>query len=160
METIPSEILEQAVQLLGNSDLSQEQAGDDLVTLGVDDMIASRLSAFIPEAFGAVLVSHMEGNLKFPSTFLARDRKGTSEAVLFASEPIFMLALNRAQTMYHEGPPNVFKAIALRSSAVKLINEALSKGMKFDSSTIAIAFGIPAEIYQKPKMSLWRRIFG
>ena len=160
MEIVSPEILEQSVQLLGDPNLTQEQAADELITQGTDDLIASRLVAFIPEAFGIALISHMKVKTGFPSSFIVRDKMGKVESVLFSSEPVFVMALNRAQSMYHEGPRSVFVAISSRSSILKLINDALNRGATFDGSKIAIAFGIPAEIYTKQKTSVWRRIFG
>jgi len=160
MNGVSPELLEQAIQLLGEPNLTQEQAADDLVARGTDDRTASRLVSFIPEAFGIALASHIEGNPGFPSTFLARDKRGGSASVPFSSEPIFVQALLRAQTMFHEGPQNVFSAISSRSSIFKLIDHALNNELKMDGSKIAIAVGIPAEFYAKPKVSFWRKIFG
>ncbi len=62
--------------------------------------------------------------------------------------------------MFHSGPRETFVAIATRGSVMSLINDALNKGVSIAGASMAIVFnGIPAEIYQEPKKSLWKKLF-
>jgi len=148
MEAISNEIFEQAVALLGNPDLSQEQAADELVAHGTNDLVASRLVTFIPEAFGIFLARQMEEEPSLPHSFGVRDKSGKSKLVPFDSEPIFVLAMHHAQTMYHQGTGDVLAAISLRGSIMKSINNAVESGLKLNTLQMVIAFGIPAEVYR------------
>ena len=76
METVSNEILEQAIKLLGNPDLTQEQIEASLCSTGIKPQIALRLALFLPEAFGFVLAAHMKEKIAPISTFSVQDRNG------------------------------------------------------------------------------------
>jgi len=64
---------------------------------------------------------------------------------------MFHAALRLATDMYHAGPRSTFGNVALRSSMVSAINQALNEGVSFEGGTLSgpALIATPAEIYEK-----------
>lgn len=67
-----------------------------------------------------------------------------------------MDAIQIAQRIYHEGPAEVFKNIAVRSSMTNTINNALNGGATLEGAVLSgpALFGISAEVYPTPPKSI------
>ncbi len=160
VETVPDEILGQAINLLGKGELTQEHIEAALEATGIEAQTAHRLALFTPEAFGFILAGHLKEKIAPASTFSVQKQDGKWSQVPFSAEPIFVAAVKAAQAMYHSGPRESFKAIASRSSVMNVINDALNRGASIEGAAMAIAFnGIPAEIYPEAKRTLFEKFF-
>ena len=126
---------------------SEEYEAAALQMIGTPD-VARRVLDWLPEAFGAVLVSHM-GAVTLPTTFMARDSSGFWVEIPLSKDPIFGEAVRLAQLVYHHGPREVFSALALRSSVLAAVNQALNAGALIDGAVLSppTMLGIAAETY-------------
>jgi hypothetical protein len=160
MEGVSHDLLEQAVRLLGNPDLSHDEVEEKLKADKVEDMVARRLCSFVPEAFGVVAVGHMPKKVIFPATFGAPDKQGHLEEFPFSSEPIFEQAKKKGETMYLENPRQAFDAVSARSSVMEIINEAMENGTDYEGAELAIETEVPAEVYrgEKGEIPFWRKV--
>jgi hypothetical protein len=124
-----------------------------------DPMLARRLIDWIPEAFGFVLISHMDG-IGIPETFSAKSAHGAWKEFPLTTEPVFVCALRVAQQMYHDGPRNDFERLAVRSSMLAVVNQALNNGSSIRGGQLSgpALIGIPAEVYEAQPSSLWGRL--
>jgi hypothetical protein len=155
-----SELIEQAIAIMGTDGMAEEEVEQKIAALSKDPMLARRLIDWLPEAFGIVLVSHM-GGVNLPTTFSAKTSRGQWLEFELNAEPIFQNAARVAMEMYHSGPRNIFSNIALRSSMLSAVNQALNQGGSLEGATLSgpALIGIPAEIYAPPPRSLWARLF-
>lgn len=162
MTPIPEETVQAAIAIIGSSGIEDEQIERDVRALVTDDMTARRLIDWIPEAFGIVLVSHISNKIILPKTFSAKSTAGKWVELPFETEPIFVTALQIAQTMIHDGPKEVFQNVSLRSSMTNTVNNALNSGVSLDGACMSgpALIGIPAEVYPSPPKPFWRRLFG
>jgi hypothetical protein len=114
-----------------------------------DPLLARRLIDWIPEAFGLVLISHMDG-VRLPETFSAKSAAGEWKQFPLTTEPIFVCALRVAQQIFHDGPRNHFEPLAVRSSMLAAVNKALQNGSSVRGGQLAgpAFIGIPAEVYE------------
>lgn len=162
MTSIPEETFRAVIAIIGTSGIESEQIERDVRALVSDDMTARRLIDWIPEAFGIVLVMHISDKVILPKTFSARSTTGKWVVLPFKYEPIFVTVVQIAQTMYHEGPREVFQNISLRSAMTDTVNNALNAGVSLDGACMSgpALLGIPADIYPSPPRSFWRRLFG
>jgi len=156
METVSNEVIERAIEILGEAGIPVEETEARLAKLVSDPMTVRRLADFIPEAFGLILIAHLgdgKMNIAMPSGFQAADTKRKWHSFPFSSEPIFIHATRVATTMYHNGLRDVFKTVSLKSSTVSSVNNALNQGAKLENATLSgpALIGIPAEIYPKPQ---------
>ena len=153
MEALSSDLIYQAVKLLGaQRDASEEQEEEQLRALVRDELTVRRLADVIPEAFGLVLASHLPGaeNMTLPDTFCAQDDDGEWVEFSMRREPIFVVALDIAQHTFHNGPRALMQNLADRSSLLSTINKALDAGSSLDGTTLGPPsfFGLPAALYQ------------
>jgi hypothetical protein len=162
MTPISHETVHAAIAIIGTSEVDDEQIERDVRALVSDDMTARRLIDWIPEAFGIVLVSHISNKIILPKTFSAKTAAGKWIQLPLQTEPIFVTALQIAQTMFHEGPKEVFQNVSLRSAMTNTVNDALNSGASLDGGCMSgpALIGIPADVYPSPPMSFWRRLFG
>jgi len=164
MESVSNKVLDQAVELLGNSGLSHEEVEAKLRESGVKEIEAQRLASFIPEAFGMVAARHMKRKATFLTTFSAHNEKGEPVEIPFSAEPIFAQATKKAAVMYAEGAGPVFEAVSKRSSVTEVIEDALATKTFYDGVVVAIETGVAAEVYrEETKMETssvpsWKRI--
>ncbi|MFC2252382.1 hypothetical protein ACETRX_22280 [Labrys portucalensis] len=141
------------VDLLG----AQEHYPDDGVEERIrhlvnDDLTMHRLADVIPEAFGLVLISHIPAasGVSLPTCFYAQDDQGGWQPFPFNREPIFAVAIEIAQHVFHNGPRHVMKNIADRSGLLATIGNALDQGGSLGGSTLhgPRFFGLPASLYE------------
>jgi hypothetical protein len=160
VQSVSKDILDEAIASLGTEGVGDDEVESQVSSLVGDPMTARRLIDWPPEAFGLVFISH-EWNIKVPKMFSARSADGEWHEFGFNNEPMFTESLKIAQRMFHSGPRNVFKNVSLRSSMIAVVNKALNSGASLDGASIGgpALVGIPAELYQSPSKSFWRRIF-
>jgi hypothetical protein len=148
MLTIPIDQLHQTIALLGSDGITEDEVEAGVAAFAQDPMTARRLIDWIPEAFGLVLVSHL-GKILPPKTFGAKASDGKWVEFDLKAEPIFIDTLSLAIEVYHSGPRSTFSNIALRSSMLGAVNEALNAGVSIDGAVLSgpALIGIPAEVY-------------
>jgi hypothetical protein len=161
MTPIPNNIVEAAIQIIGTSGIEDEAIESRVRELVSDEMTARRLIDWIPEAFGLVLISHISSKIILPTTFSAKASDGHWVTLKFEAEPIFTVALQMAQSIYQNGPGEVFKNISLRSAMTDSVNRALNSGRSLDGASLSgpALIGIPAEVYSDTPKSFWQKIF-
>lgn len=158
MLPVPVETIRQVIAILGAEGITDGEVEVRVAALVQDSMVARRLIDWIPEAFGIILVSHI-GKFNLPTSFSAKASDGKWVSFEFKTEPIFGEALQLGAEIYHSGPRNLFSSIALRSSMVASVNNALNAGASLEGSTLSgpALVGIPAETYAN--QFSWRRLF-
>lgn len=139
----------EVIELLAKHASQPDRIEAEVLALVGDDALARRLIDWIPEAFGAVLIGHMNLGIRLPKTFTARDAHGLWREFPFSAEPIFVKAIEAASVIYHEGPSEVFVALAPTGSMVDAVNRALNAGHDLSGASLAgpAMLGIPAETY-------------
>ena len=160
MPTVPPELVAQAVAVLGTDGITDTEIESNVLALAQDSMLARRLIDWPPEAFALVLLPHI-AKVNLPTTFSARSKSGDWIELSFQLEPIFQAAVRLGMDMYHSEQRSTFGNIALRSSTLAAVNEALNQGSSLEGATLsgpALA-GIPAEVYMPPAKPLWRQLF-
>jgi len=148
MNSISESTLERVVDILGSGSSSEDEIEDEVLNLIGDDILARRVLDWVPEAFGALLLGHIDG-LTLPTTFSVCSRDSTWRELPFSAEPIFAQALRFAMQLAHGGAGGVFEAVAKRSSLLAAVNNALNTGKSPGQIVLSgPAFvGIPAEVY-------------
>ena len=106
---------------------SEDEVVGGLCSAGVARLMAERLVALVPLAFGRVLVSHME-KVEFSTSAILTARDGSSRSCDLRTDRIFLSALEIATAMYHEGPRHLFQAAASASAEVAAVNQLLDSG--------------------------------
>ncbi len=161
MKPVPRDLIEKAVWLIGAENATDESVEQSVRDLAGETLIARRLIDCIPEAFGVVMVSHIE-KVHAPTTFIAFTASGKPKHFDFAVEPVLCEALIVAQTLFHCGPRDVFERIAARSAILGAVNQAFDKGLSLKGATLGapVFIGIPAETYRDANRSKWRWLFG
>ena len=152
MEALSSDLIYQAVKLLGAQPDASDETEEQLRALVRDDFTVRRLADVVPEAFGLVLASHLPGaeNMTLPDTFCAQDDDGEWVEFPMRCEPIFVMAVDIAQHTFHNGPRALMKNLADRSSLLSAISKALNAGGSLDGTNLGPPsfFGLPAALYQ------------
>ena len=69
MKTLKSQVQHTANRMADNPSLDDDDIVDLLINDGLADLLATRLNAFVPHAFGRLLI-RLKHNPEFPSTFL------------------------------------------------------------------------------------------
>ena len=151
MKSVDSITVRKAIDVLAKFASQPELAENEILSVAGDHDLARRLIDWIPEAFGAVLIGHMKLGLSLPQTFTAKDKQGHWREFPFSAEPIFLQAVEAASLCYHEGPREVFVALAPASSMVDSVNRALNAGADLSGASLAgpAMLGIPAETYSQ-----------
>jgi len=152
MKSVSDGQLERAIRLLAEQGNASDKVEAEMVALVGDKILARRLIDWIPEAFGAVLIGHMQIGLRLPQTFRAKDAQGVWQEFPLSVEPIFVQAVEAASVMYHNGPREVFVALAPSGCMVDAVNTALNAGEELSGATVSgpALLGIPAETYIDP----------
>lgn len=152
MEALSSDLIYQAVKILGAQPDADDAVEAQVRALVGDDLTVRRLADVVPEAFGLVLASHLPGaeNMTLPDTFCAQDEDGEWVEFPLRREPIFVVALDIAQHTIHNGPRALMQNLADRSSLLSAINKGLNAGGSLDGTTLGPPsfFGLPAALYQ------------
>lgn len=140
--------LKQAIDIIGQEGINEDEIERQVAALVPEPMLARRMIDWLPEVFGLVLVSHMDG-IELPTTFSARDQRGRWHRFDFELEPVFKSGLVLAAEMYLDGPRRAFGALALRSSVVSAASQALRESGTLEGAELAgpALAGIPAELY-------------
>ena len=138
MMLFPNDTIESAIQIIGTSEIEDDEIERRVRRLVSADMTAIRLIVWIPEVFGLVLVSHMSEKIIFPTTFSAKNRSGDWVTLDLSVEPIFTPALGIAQRIYHEGPRETFQKISVCSSMINVVNNALNGGATLDGTVLSV----------------------
>jgi hypothetical protein len=156
---VTAEAIHKAIAILGVEGIPEGEVQASIASFAHDKMVARRLIAWIPEAFGIVLVTHL-GKVNLPTTFSARSTDGEWKQFEFKLEPIFAEALRVASDMYHSSDRSAFGNVAKRSSTVDVVNKVLNAGNSIEGATLSgpALIGIPAEVYGPTPKSMWRRL--
>ncbi|MBI4914587.1 MAG: hypothetical protein HY825_01955 [Acidobacteria bacterium] len=99
-----------------------------LQTQGITYLLAEKLVALVPLAFGRVLLSHMPEHPTFSKTAVLEAEDGTLVPVDLQTEPIFRRAVELATEMYHRGPRELFGPAATASAELSAANHLLHSG--------------------------------
>lgn len=160
MEAVNSELVAQVIALMGRAEVSDDQLEIEVAQLVSEKITVRRLIDWIPEAFGMVLLSQLDG-IHLPTSFQAKDAFDKWHSVDFKAEPVYGLAYEQGMKMHKQGPAKVFETISFRSSTVNSVNNALNAGASLKNLVLSgpALIGIPFEIYPAPK-SFWKRLFG
>ncbi len=155
MHPISAAQLEQVIAIIGTDGITDDEIETKVAALFPDPMSARRAIDWLPEAFGLLLIGHM-AKVTLPKTFSARSKHGQWVEFAFDAEPIFKDALRLGAQMYQSGPRGLFTAVALRSSLVAAVNQALNAGSSLDGAALSgpALIGIPAEVYSAEPPSL------
>ena len=152
MEALSSDLIYQAVKILGAQPDADDAVEAQVRVLVGDELSVRRLADVVPEAFGLVLASHLPGaeSMTLPDTFCAQDEDGEWVEFPLRREPIFVVALDIAQHTFHNGPRALMQNLADRSSLLSAINKGLNAGGSLDGTTLGPPsfFGLPAALYQ------------
>lgn len=160
MLSISDTQLEEVAAIVGAAGVDDEALEPRVAMLVQNSMLARRLIDWLPEAFGMVLVSHMDA-VTLPTTFSVKNKRGDWVELDLSVEPIFHSAIRLATHMFHNGPRDMFSNIALRSALVVAVNRALNEGRSLKGAVLSgpALLGIPAEIYLPPSRSIWQKLF-
>ncbi len=147
MRSITASQVASVAEILGKADLDAVAKAVAVEQVLQSKELATRAIDCIPEAFGAVLVEQM-GNIGLPTHFKARSRRGVWCEFSLSDEPIFGEALTVAASLYHNGPRELFAPVALQSSMVNTVNQALHAGQSLEGASFSsICFlGVSAEM--------------
>jgi len=122
-------LVSQMADLAARSPDLQDIAFEDaLVAEGIDRLVARRLVAFVPMAFGEVLVAGL--GLQPGTEFMFRDESGRWRSKPLRTVPEYVAAESLISTL--AGTPG-FRVLAIRDSRVALVNKVLSEGESLDS---------------------------
>ncbi|MCR5858251.1 hypothetical protein [Mesorhizobium sp. J428] len=136
------------VDLLGDSELTDDEIERRALHLTGDEMVTRRLIDWIPEVFAYVLIGHHLKQFELDSTFQAQSVSGDWRSFSFRSEPIAAWAEAIANAMIQDGPREHFRRVVERSSTLDAANNALNANPDFAGILSGPAFiGIPAETY-------------
>ena len=95
-ETLKQQVEHTASRMAGHPHLDDEGLVDLLINDGFPDLLAARMNAFVPHAFGRILI-HMKHSPSFASTFLLEGCHGHRVQVQFSREPIMDRATDVAR---------------------------------------------------------------
>jgi hypothetical protein len=154
-------VIEKAIHILGEDDITPEAVEQRMAALMPDPMGARRLIDWIPEAFGVVALSQL-GRIALPTTFLAQDASGNWRTLPMDKEPLFAAAVERARNLFEHGHRALVVRIASRSTLAITANERVEKGASMENVVLTgpVMLHIPAEVYRPELKSWWRRVFG
>ena len=142
-----AQFVKEVIDLLGDSTLEDVEIEARVLEFTGDRITTRGLIDFIPEAFGYVLLAHMD-RFQMESNFQAMDLSGNWIEFPMKAEPIVPAAAQVALAMYHDGPRDRFKSIAERSAVVDSASKMLNDNPDAKGIVTGPALlGIPAEIY-------------
>ena len=127
VQNLAFETLSQVAVIAASSSTPEEYEAAAFSLIGNSELTRRALD-WLPEAFGIVLVSHMELGITLPQSFMARNHAGVWLEFPLDSDPIFADSLKLATTVFHNGPRDVFSALATASSIVDTVNQTLNSG--------------------------------
>ncbi len=159
MTPIESEVLETAIEIIGEEGISDEEIEERVLALAKDAMLARRLIDWLPEILGAVAVGHM-GKVNFVDTFSAKTMQGKWKSIPMKAEPIYVQGHKLAQEAWHRDWTRAHERVAFRSAIMRSAGQVLDSGQSLDGVTTSgpALIGIPAEIYRS-EVPLLQRLF-
>jgi len=118
--------------------------------------LAERFVAFMPLAFGRVVISKI-GDVSFTSNYKVKEQ---NQEFALNEEPIYCLAYKLAIESYEKGiiEREIFSAIATRSAELNSVNKALNAGEDINGAKFSTILLFGFNTLGKPK-SWFRRIF-
>lgn len=127
------EILQVVQHFLEATDMEDGDLVDALVEKGQSKEFAEHAVAFLPIAFGRVVIVHI-AQVTFTTDYQVKETKQTHS---LSNEPIFVKALKLATDSYHMRlvPRKVFSAIAMRSPELLAVNKALNEGADINGAS-------------------------
>lgn len=148
MQSVSSETLAEVAALAAASGSTESCEAAVSQLLG-DPALARRALDWLPEAFGLVLIAHIEPSLELPTTFLARGHGGEWIELALAVDPLFAQCLQLASVVFHNGPRELFERLALASSVHAAVNDALNHGVSLKNGRLhpIRMLGLSAETY-------------
>jgi hypothetical protein len=148
LKSLDPALLRQVAALLGDDTLSQQQTEQRVLELVGDPDLAQRAQEWIREAFGWVLIAHLE-ELTPPDTFHVRNHDGEWKEFPMQVEPIFAVAKGVAVKMLVDGEREAFQALATRSALFDGVNKMLNAGVDLAGAVVSgPAFvALRAELY-------------
>jgi hypothetical protein len=147
MDTLSQDQLKLIASLVADRTLTESERESRASSIAGSQELAKRALDWLPEAFGLVALSRIEG-LDLPTTFSAKSRSGTWHEFPISAEPLYAQAVDLA----HD-PRVPFKAIAEQSSCVNAVDNALNSGASIQGAKVSgpALVGVPAEAY----LSTW-----
>ena len=105
-----------------------------LIHQGVAERIAERLVAFLPLAFGRVVIENT-ARVTFSDKF---EVYATGEEKTLSQEPVYSEAFRLARDIYRSGqiPREQFLAVANRSAELGAVTKALSDGADINGASL------------------------
>ena len=143
MDTLSQHQLKQVALLVADRALTELERESQAHSITGSQELAQRALDWLPEAFGLVALSRIEG-LVLPRTFSAKDGNGTWHVFPLSAEPLYAQAIALAHDI--EIP---FKAIAQQGSCVNAVDNALNSGVSLHGAELSgpALVGTPAEAY-------------
>ena len=143
MDTLSQDQLKSIASLVADRTLTALERESRAHSIAGSQELAHRALDWLPEAFGLVALSRIEG-LDLPTTFSAKSRSGTWHEFPLSAEPLYAQAL----ALTHD-PEVPFKAVAEQSSCVNAVDNALNSGASVQGAKISgpALVGTPAEAY-------------
>lgn len=143
MDTLSQDQLKLIACLVADRTLTEIERESRAYSIAGSRQLAQRALDWLPEAFGLVALSRIEG-LDMPASFSAKSRSGTWHEFPLSAEPLYAQAI--ALTRDPEVP---FRAVAEQSSCVNAVDNALNSGVSVQGAKVSgpALVGIPAEAY-------------
>lgn len=121
MKKLREQVEHAAAQMAEKPNLDCDDIVELLVEDGFSDLLASRLNAFVPHAFGRVLLRERH-EPSFPSHFLLQYNNGVRVKVRFDREPIMRIATKLARN-WMSSREDSFLLVATRSAEVNVAKQ-------------------------------------
>ncbi len=120
------QIVQVAQYFVDASSIEDGDLVEVLISTGLARDVSERLVAFLPIAFGRVVIAHL-ARVSFTTDYRIKE---TGKVLPLSGDPIFVEALKLATESYHSGivSREVFSAVALRSPELLAVNKALNEG--------------------------------
>ena len=147
MDTLSQDQLKRIASLVADRALTRLERESGAHFIAGSRELAQRALDWLPEAFGLVALSRIEG-LDLPTTFSAMSKSGTWHEFPLSAEPLYAQAID----LTHD-PKVPFRAIAEQSSCVNAVDNALNSGSSVQGARVSgpALVGIPAEAYLPTK---------
>lgn len=144
---VNAEMVKQAIVLLA-SEMTTDQVLKHLTEITNDSITAERLTTWVSEAFGRLIVGRQPG-VRLLEVFLATTTSGQSRQIPISKEPIYALAFAEAVIMLESVHAEQYQRIADRSAIVAAASNAMASGVSLEGAVFAgpSLLGIPAEAY-------------
>lgn len=127
------QLIQVAQYFVGKTGMDDGDLVDLLHGNGLAREESERLVAFLPIAFGRVVIAHI-GKVSFTTDYRVKE---TGKTYSLSDEPIFVEALKLAAEGYHSGlfSRESFTAVALRSPELDAVNKALNDGTDINGAS-------------------------